>query len=161
MNGQPIHVSIYVWVHNRKAMERAISGVINNSKMHFLDLPNEILVKIFNNLSNMDVLYSLIGIGVERLDLLVQSEMFTNTLNFVSSESDMICSINDSLLVRFCLKILPQIQHNVRFLIVEVGNMERILLAGEYPNLIKLKIFNLNEEILSRYLTGKEMNQKN
>ena len=142
-------------------MSTVITSDINNSKMCLLDLPNEILMKIFKNLSNIDILYSLTGIDVERLDLLVQSEMFTNTLNFVSSESDVICSINDSLLDRFCLKILPQIQHNVRFLIVEVGNMERILLAGEYPNLIKLKIFNLNEEILSRYLTGKEMNQKN
>ena len=114
-------------------------------------------MKIFKNLSNMDVLYSLIGICVERLDLLVQSEMFTNNLNFVSGDSDVICSINDSLLDRFCLNILPQIQYNVRYLIVEAGTMEQILFAGDYPNLIKLKIFNLNEEILSQYLTGKEV----
>ena len=137
-------------------MSTVITSDINNSKMCLLDLPNEILIKIFKNLSNMDILYSLTGIDVERLDLLVQSEIFTNTLNFVSNDSDTICSINDSILDRFCLNILPQIQHNVRYLIVEAGTMERILLAGEYPNLIKLKIFNLNEEILSQYLTGKE-----
>ena len=138
-------------------MSTVITSDINNSKMCLLDLPNEILMKIFKNLSNMDILYSLTGIDVERLDLLVQSEIFTNTLNFVSNDSDTICSINDSILDRFCLNILPRIQYNVRYLIVEIGSMERILLAGEYPNLIKLKIFNLNEEILSQYLTGKEV----
>ena len=117
-------------------------------------------MKIFKNLGNMDVLYSLSGIGDERLDLLVQSEMFTNTLNFISNDSDTICSINDSIVHRFRLDILPRIQHNVRYLIVDAGEMERISLAGKYPNLIKLKIFNLNEAMLSHYLTGKEISVK-
>ena len=134
-----------------------MNRALNISSMRLLDLPNEILMKILQNLSNMDVLYSLSGISDERLNLLVQSEIFANTLNFVSNDSHMTSSINTSILDRYCIDILPQIQHNVRHLIVEVGNMDRILFAGEYPNLIKLKIFNLNEDILSPYLTGKEM----
>ena len=128
----------------------------HSSDMSLLHLPKEILMKIFECLNNMDVLYSLIGIGIEQLDLLVQSEMFTNTLNFVSSDSDMIYSINDFILDRFCFDKLPRIPYNVRYLIVESINMERVSFAGEYPNLIKLKIFNFNEETLSRCFTGNE-----
>ena len=105
----------------------------------------------------MDVLYSLSGISNERLNLLVQSEIFTNTLNFVSNDADTICSVNDSILDRFCLNILPIIRHNVRYLIVEITTMDHILSAGEYPNLVKLKIFNLNEDILSPHLTRKTL----
>ena len=104
----------------------------------------------------MDVLYLLIDTGVKRLDLLVQSETFTNTLNFISNEWDTIYSRNDLVFDRFCLDIQPRIQHNVRFLIVDEVNMERILSAGSYLTLTKLTIFNLNEEILSRYLTSNE-----
>lgn len=134
--------------------------VINDSKIRLLDLPNELLLNIFKRLSNMDVLYSLSGTNNERLNLLVQSEIFTNTLNFVSNDADTICSVNDLILDRFCLNILPIVRHNVRYLIVEVTNMDRILSAGEYPNLMKMKIFNLNENILSRYVTSKKMKQK-
>ena len=104
----------------------------------------------------MEVLYLLIDTGVKRLDLLVQSETFTNTLNFISNEWDTIYSRNDLVFDRFCLDIQPRIQHNVRFLIVDEVNMERILSAGSYLTLTKLTIFNLNEEILSRYLTSNE-----
>ena len=104
----------------------------------------------------MEVLYLLIDTGVKRLDLLVQSETFTNTLNFISNEWDTIYSRNDLVFDRFCLDIQPRIQHDVRFLIVDEVNMERILSAGSYLTLTKLTIFNLNEEILSRYLTSNE-----
>jgi hypothetical protein len=33
--------------------------------------------------------------------------------------------------------------------------MEKILLAGDYPNLTQLKLFNFNGKIVSRYFTGK------
>ena len=155
MNGQRTH--IYVRMRIEKITRTAMNRALNKSAMRLLHLPNEIILKILQNLSNMDVLYSLSGISDERLNLLVRSEIFANTLNFVSNDPHMTSSINTSILDRFCFDILPQIQHNVRHVIVEVGNMERILFAGEYPNLIKLKIFNLNEEILSHYLIGKEV----
>jgi hypothetical protein len=102
----------------------------------------------------MDVLYSLIGIGVKRLDDLVQNEIFTNTLNFVSTDSYITCSINDSTLDRFCIDILPRIQYNVQYLVVEAVNMPRILFACDYPALTKFKIFNFTKNVVSRYITG-------
>jgi hypothetical protein len=119
-----------------------------------LDLPNEILFTILKKLDNMDVLYSLIGIGIERLDCLAQHNIFTNTLNFVSTDIDNICTINEPILDRFCIDILPQIQYNVRCIILESTIMERILLAADYSNLTQLKIFNFNHKIVSHYFIG-------
>ncbi len=127
---------------------------MNRSDTHLLDLPNEILLTILNKLDSMNVLYSLIGIGIERLELLAQEETFTNTLNFISTDTDNICSINDSILDRFCIHILPQIQYNIKCLVFESMIMKRILLAADYPNLTQLKIFKFNEDFVSRYFTG-------
>jgi hypothetical protein len=128
---------------------------MNRTNARLVDLPNEILLIILNNLNNMDVLYSLISTGIERLELIAQDKIFTNTLNFVSTDTDKICSIDDSMLDQFCIHILPKIHYNVRCLVIESMAMERILFSGDYPNLTQLKIFNFNQDIVSQYFTGK------
>ena len=124
---------------------------------HFLDLPNEILLLILKKLDNIDVLYSLLGINNQRLDILAQEQIFSTILNFVSTSetNDDICSISDAMLDRFCLSILPRVHENVKFLTVEGMSMEDILLAGDYPNLTELKLLNFNKEIVSRHFTSK------
>ena len=52
-----------------------------SSNVGFLDLPNEILFLILKKLDNMDVLYSLTNVNNQRLDVIVQVEAFTHTLN--------------------------------------------------------------------------------
>ncbi|CAF1139914.1 unnamed protein product [Rotaria sordida] len=94
-----------------------------------------------------------LGIGIERLESLAKDIIFTNTLNFVSNDTDNICSINDSILDRFCSDILSQIHYNVQYFIFESMIMERILLVTNYPNLNKLKIFKFNQDIALRYFT--------
>ncbi|CAF4029189.1 unnamed protein product [Rotaria sordida] len=102
----------------------------------------------------MDVLYSLLGVDNQRLDMIVQEKIFTETLNFVLTTSlDDILSIEDSMLDRFCTNILPRIDHNIKSLILESKSMERILLVTDYPNLAKLKIFNFIDKIASYYFT--------
>ncbi|CAF1508421.1 unnamed protein product [Adineta steineri] len=96
----------------------------------------------------MDVLYSLIG--VERLGLLAQDEIFTNTLNFDFTDN---YSINEAMLNRFCNSILPQIQYHVKCLVLETTTMDRILRAGVYSNLTQLKIFNYDASIFSHCCT--------
>jgi hypothetical protein len=127
---------------------------MNRTDGHLLDLPNEMLFIILNKLNNMNVLYSLIGIGTERLELLAREKTFTNTLNFISTDNDDICSMNNSTLNRFCTDILPRIQYNVECLIFQSTTMERILLVGDYPNLTKLQLFEFNQDVVSRYFTG-------
>ena len=130
---------------------------MNENNVHLLDLPNEILFLILKKLNNVDVLYSLLGINNQRLDIIAQEQIFSNTLNFVSISQidDEISSISGSILDRFCISILPRIDKNVKSLIVESVSMERILRAGHYSNLTELQIFNFNNAIVSRYFMGK------
>ncbi|CAF5085951.1 unnamed protein product [Rotaria sp. Silwood1] len=124
---------------------------MNQSSVHLLDLPNEMLFNILKKLDNIDVLHSLFGINNERLDSISREEIFSYTLNFTSSVHD--TTIIDSMLGRFCNHILPRIHYNVKCLIVEPASMERILLATPYPNLTELKIFNFQRDSSLHYFT--------
>lgn len=129
---------------------------MDRSHMNLVDLPYEILFTIFKKLDNMNVLYSLLNLGNQRLDRLVQDETFTKTLSFVMTTSTKdICPIDDLLFDRFCVDILPRIDYNVKFLILEAGSMERILHAASFSNLTQLKLFNFDEKVLSHYFTGR------
>ncbi|CAF1534006.1 unnamed protein product [Rotaria magnacalcarata] len=104
----------------------------------------------------MDVLYSLLNVDNQRLDMVVQEEMFTENLNFViTTSTDEIFPIADHKMDRFCRNILPIINNNVKSLILESGSMERILLAANYPNLTEIKLFNFTDKIFSRYFKVK------
>ena len=62
-----------------------------------------------------------------------------------------------SILDRFCNSILPRLDFNVKCLIVEPASMERILLAGHYPNLVELKLFRFQRDNSLDYLTSKKV----
>jgi len=122
---------------------------MNQSDIHLLDLPNEILLIILKKLDNIDVLYSLFRINDKRLDTLVEDDVFTNILDFVRTSS-----ITHVKFDRFCTYILPQIRFCIKKLILERTSMERILLAGDYPNLTSLELFVTNHIIsLSKQIT--------
>ncbi len=58
----------------------------------------------------MDVLYSLLNVDNQRFDTIVQEKTFPNTLNFVlTTSTDDILSIVDSILDRFCNNTWPRI----------------------------------------------------
>ncbi len=124
---------------------------MDRSRVDFLHLPNEILVTILKKLDNVDILYSLFGINNERLDSIIQDEIFSNTLNFASTVR------NSTMLDRFCNYILPRIHYNVKCLIVEPVSMERILLTTHYPNLTDLKLFHFQRDNSLDYSTGKQI----
>ncbi|CAM4843830.1 unnamed protein product [Rotaria magnacalcarata] len=123
---------------------------MNQSNVHLLDLPNEVLLIILRKLNNIDVLYSLLDINNRRLDILAQDKIFTDVLNFVDID-------NMSLIDRFCIDILPRIHDNIKSIILEPVLMEPILLATVYPNLTELKLFNFKQQIVSKYFTGKHL----
>ncbi|CAF3932065.1 unnamed protein product [Rotaria sordida] len=137
--------------------QRTIKLNMNQSNVGLLDLPTEILLVILKNLTNVDILYSLLNVDNQRLDIIVQGNIFTNTLDFVlkTLTDDNIFLFNDSIIDRFCTNILPRIHQNIKYLILDSLSMERILLAADYPNLTRFKLFNFNNKILSDYFTGK------
>lgn len=114
---------------------------MNQSNIHLLDLPDEILLIILKNLNNIDILYSLLNIAKQRLDFLEQEKNFSDILDFrfianTNSSTDQ-CKLD-----RFCNEILPRIHSNVRCLILEPVSMERLLLAANYPHLTDLQLFS-------------------
>ncbi|CAF1258368.1 unnamed protein product [Adineta ricciae] len=102
----------------------------------------------------MDALYSLFDVDTHRLNTVVQHKVFTAALNFVLlTSTDDILPVTDLILDRFCMSILPKIDHNITSLIIESQSMERILRAAYYPNLTKLKIYNFLDKIAASYFT--------
>ncbi|CAF1284410.1 unnamed protein product [Rotaria sordida] len=104
----------------------------------------------------MDVLYSLLDIENQQLNMIVKDQKFTTSLNFVLTMiTNNVLLIDDCKLDRFCINTLSKIALNIKSLIVESESMERILLAADYPNLVILKFFNLNNKTASKYFTVK------
>jgi len=130
---------------------------MNQSDIHFLDLPNEILVIILKKLDNINVLYSLMGVFNKRFDTLLEHHVFTNTLDLLtrSSTDDDIYSLDHPTLDRFCIDLLPKIHHNVKRLIFNSESMRQILVAGNYPQLTSLNLFHFQQRIALNYFTRK------
>jgi hypothetical protein len=126
---------------------------MNRFDIHLLDLSDEILLIILKKMNNIDVLDALLNINNERLSVLAQEKIFSNILDFASIDNKSLVHCNK--LNRFCIEILPKIHLNVKYFILEPISMERILLAANYPNLTKLKIFNFKQEISLYYFTSK------
>ncbi len=60
---------------------------MSGHKAHLLDLPNEILFFILKKLENVDVLYSLLGINNQRLDIITQEPIFSKSVRITTAVS--------------------------------------------------------------------------
>ncbi|CAF3424543.1 unnamed protein product [Rotaria sp. Silwood1] len=107
------------------------------------DLPDEILMIILKNLTNAEVLYSLLGVN-KRLNNIAVDPVFTNNLSLVMSTLDgLVYSLPDPILDRFCLHILPKIHQNIEWLHLQSRSLERILRATNFPNLYGISLHNI------------------
>jgi hypothetical protein len=128
---------------------------MEHSCIQFTDLPDEILMIIFKQLYNIEVLYSFIGVN-KRLNKIVHDSTFTNVLTLLNYPLDgSICSLPYPMLNRFYLQILPQIHHKIEWLNLESSSMEHILLSTNYPNLYGLGLYDLEIERAQYLFTGK------
>ena len=119
------------------------------------DLPDEILLLIFKNLFNVEVLYYLTDVN-HRLKRIAHDSILTSHLSLMKySSNDVIHPLPKSILDRFCLKILPEIHRKVQWLNLESSSMERILLTTNYPNLTRLGLYNINIEKAQSIFLGK------
>ena len=127
---------------------------MNHSTVNILSLCDEILLIIMNKLSNIDILYSLIGVN-RKLDRLARDITFTRSLDLVTiSSNEDNDSINKLILNRFCFYIIPRIQQNIECLILYPLLIDRVLSIGNYPKLRKLTLVNLQFEMASRIFNG-------
>ena len=130
---------------------------MNISKKHsvnILNLPDEILQFIFNQLSMVDMFYSLVDVN-QRFDRLALDPLHIHHLNFAiksldSSNNPMHADILD----RICEKILPRINEQVVELTLEPLSMEYIFRNVYYPQLRSLSLINFQPKTLVRYLAG-------
>ncbi len=124
-----------------------------------LDLPNEILLIIFNKLNMVDVFNSLVNV-CERFDQLIFDPFHIRNLDMTSmtmkSIFDRTYSVDDQVLSRICSNILPRIHHQVNELIIEQHSIQRVLHTFNYPQLYSLTLMDFEAERLSKYLTGKQ-----
>ncbi|CAF2418395.1 unnamed protein product [Rotaria sp. Silwood2] len=126
---------------------------MEHKSIHFLDLPDEILLIITKKLCPIDVLYSLLGVN-KRLDTIARYIVHTKFLDFsIISSNSQFSPVDDVVLDRFCAQILPQIYQHLKVLVFEQLCMKRILLACQYPNLRIINIINYKPNIFSQYLT--------
>ncbi|CAF4038362.1 unnamed protein product [Rotaria sordida] len=111
------------------------------------DLPDEILMIIFKKLNNLDVLYSLQGVN-QRLNHIIYDPIFTSRLTFVKRLLHNFIDVFhcNMVLNRFCLQILPEIGHQIKWLDLESSSMKYILHAAHFPNLHTLGLYNINQE---------------
>ncbi|CAF1409152.1 unnamed protein product [Adineta steineri] len=117
--------------------------------VHILDLPDEILLIIFNKFSNIDLLYLLMGIS-KRLDQITSDSMFTEDVDLTTISSyDTSDSRVNIVVDRFCTYILPRVHNNVESLSVQAPIFHRILGASHYPNLHKLTLLNIKIDMAS------------
>lgn len=119
------------------------------------DLPDEILLLIFKELNNIEVLYSLMDIN-KRLNRTVRDSIFTSDLTLLRYWRDhSTYPLTNSMLDRFCSKILPVIHYKIQWINLESSSIKRILLATNYPNLYGLGLYNLYPKTSKPLATGK------
>ncbi|CAF4638289.1 unnamed protein product, partial [Rotaria sp. Silwood2] len=113
---------------------------MSSLNVNIFDLPDEILIIIFNKLNNVDLLYSLIGIN-PKLDKIVCDICFTKDINLMTiSPNDTSDSRFNAMVDRFHTQILPRIHNNVESLSIQASLLQRILHSNNYPNLHKLNL---------------------
>ncbi|CAF2941813.1 unnamed protein product [Rotaria sp. Silwood2] len=138
-------------------------NISNNNNLNILDLPNEILLIIFNKLNKVDVLYSLVDI-TQRFNQLALDPFYILNLNMTSktmkSFYDHVYLIDNQVLDRICKNILPRIYRQINELIVEQYSMERVLHTINYPQLYSLTLMDFSEEVLFNYLTNNTILRK-
>ncbi|CAF0901573.1 unnamed protein product [Rotaria sordida] len=128
-------------------------NILNHNDINILDLPDEMLLTIFNKLNTIDMLYSLVDVN-QQFDRLALDSRVIDHLNFVIKRDDIhSSSVEIDILSRICSKILPRINEKIIKLILESHSMERIINAIDYPRLHSLSLVNYQPKILLRHLS--------
>ncbi|CAF4077098.1 unnamed protein product [Rotaria sordida] len=111
------------------------------------NLPDEILMIIFQKLNNIDVLYSFHDVN-QRLNKIIHDRIFTSHLTFVKWSLDNFIDLFSSaiMLSRFCLQILPSIHDKIQWLDLDLSSIKNVLRLANYPTLDSLGLYNIDEE---------------
>ena len=127
---------------------------MNDSTVGILDLSDEILLTILKNLNNFDVLYSLVGVN-KKLDNVACDINFTRNVDLMILPSNRANDCKTNVIFdRVFMHILPRIHEKVECLTIQGCFLQHVLLAGNYHNLRKLILINLEFKMASHVFNG-------
>ncbi|CAF3278546.1 unnamed protein product [Rotaria sp. Silwood2] len=129
-------------------------NTLNNKNINILDLPDEILLIIFNKLHMIEMFYSLVNVN-QRFNRLVLDPFFIHHLKltiepFLNDNS----SVNNEIFDPIRTKILPRIDDKVTKRTIESLSMSCIFDTIDFTALTSLRLVNFQSEILLQHLTG-------
>ncbi|CAF3205849.1 unnamed protein product [Rotaria socialis] len=114
-----------------------------------VQLPNEILLYIFNKLNVIDVFYSLVGVN-QRFDQLIFDFLDIDNIpsifhqKYINGKSQ-----HDYILDKICLKILPRINTKIRKLTIDPYSLKRMVNAIDFPQLYSLSLLGYQIDTIS------------
>jgi len=140
--------------HNKKYQLDMNMNTSNNNDINILDLPDEILLCIFNKLHMIEMLYSLVNLN-QRFDRLVLNPFYIHYLDLTVKPWFYNNSpVNNQIFDRIRTQVLPRIHDQVNKLTVEPLFMKCILDTIDYSGLNSLSLVNFQSETLLQHLTG-------
>lgn len=130
---------------------------MSKQRSHLLNLPDEILLMIFKELSMVDVLFFIANVDgrLNRIahDFLYIRQLDLTGLSAIKSRCDHLLT-DEQISSHICQKILPCICDQVQRIVVESYLMRDIFAAVSFPQLHSLSFRNFQDEALHRCLTG-------
>jgi hypothetical protein len=108
-----------------------------------LNLPDELLLMILNKLNTISLI-CLFNIHPHLNELIL---MELCQLNLFMTSTNGINPIEDNIIVKFFMEILPQIHQRIQYVNIQSTLLEKIFLIHDYPNLKGMEFFNVTEQI--------------
>ena len=129
-----------------------------SNRGHLLDLPDEILLLIFKELTMVDVLSVLADVH-PRLNVLAHDFLYIRHLDLtgvstMKSRCSDLCPTAEEVLSRLVAKTLPRLHDQVHQMTVESDSIKEIIATGTYPQLCSLSLRRFKENFLDHCLTG-------
>lgn len=136
--------------------------ISNDHSINVLDLPDEVLLSIFNKLSMVDVFYSLVYVN-KRFNRLTLDPFYIHNLNLTGEYSSLqqTSRLDSKEMCKIFKNILLRIHHYIYKLTVP-SNLIEYIINVDYPQLQSLALTNFTQKKLLECLTGNvQFNHKN
>jgi hypothetical protein len=134
----------------------------NKYNINILDLPDEMLLTIFNKLNMIDVFYSLVYVN-KRFNRLTLDPFYIHDLDLTVKHSlvEHDSSLDALKIDTICKKILSKIAHHI-FKVTIPSYLIECIINFDYPQLESLSLVSFEEQKFLEYLRGNvHFNDKN
>lgn len=121
----------------------ALLSAMLSERKNFDVLPDEILLRIFEKLSNAWALYSLFGHTARLNAVVCDSTLLSHLSAMRENPTQSVQHLPIRVLHRLCTEVLPHIGHRLEGLDLERWSMRRVLHAADFPNVRALGLYNV------------------